>query len=169
MSGHRFIMRVSAAIALSVFLFLAFGLPHKALAHAGYVRSEPAFGATLREAPQRVTIWFSQELDKGSQIRVIDQRGQRVDEGPTEVSMSDPKSMSVRLKPLSTGAYLVQWESLSLQDKEAAEGSFVFSVGSLVGAASENGRPEAAVSVVVAAIALLVGILALLRTRRRGV
>lgn len=146
---------------LLVLLALVLAVP-AAEAHSRYVRSEPAFASVLKDPPQRVTIWFSEELDKGSQIRVTNQQGDRVDDDKTEVSLSDPKSMSVDLKAISKGAYLVEWVSISLEDKDRAEGSFTFSV-------SESGSqalPGAAV--IMSILALVIAAIALLRSRRRA-
>lgn len=160
--------RFSLFLLLAPLLALALVLvPAVAQAHARYVRSEPPFNAAVRDAPARVTIWFSEELDKASRIRVQDQRGERVDNDKTEVSLNDPKSMSVGLKRLATGAYLVEWNSISLEDKDVAEGSFTFSVGQ---APIDRGGAgtEAAVGLALSALALLTALLALLRSRRRA-
>ena len=103
--------------------------PGVAEAHAAFVRSDPAPGANLDKPPQQVTIWFSQELAKDSGIKVFDKAGQRVDLDNTQVSLADPKSMTVGLRPLSPGAYRVDWESVSLEDGDREEGSFNFTLG----------------------------------------
>lgn len=149
--------------ALVLVVLAAMVAPGVAAAHAQFVRSEPAFGANLASAPTRVTAWFSEELASDSRLTVIDQKGQRVDDGRTVVSVSDPKSMSVGLKPIGAGAYLVRWEAVSLEDKDVEQGTFSFAVSGTGGQGV-----LAQVSLAISIAALLLALLALLRSKRRA-
>lgn len=115
-------------LVIAVFSFLGLMIPGLAEAHAAFVRSDPAPQAELDRPPQQVTIWFSQELAKDSETKVFDKVGQRMDLDNAQVSFADPKSMTAGLRPLSPGAYRVDWASVSLEDGDREEGSFNFAV-----------------------------------------
>jgi methionine-rich copper-binding protein CopC len=152
--SYRF-TQLSVTLLLSLWALL---IPSVTLGHARYVRSEPPFGALLKESPQNITIWFTQELaSTGNQIKVMDQMGRRVDKDDTKVSFADPKSMSVSigLNPLTPGVHLVEWNSVSAEDKDVLEGSFTFSV-----AGSEPGAKDRG-NIVLPVVSLALSILAL--------
>lgn len=138
--------------------------PGVAQAHAAFVRSDPAPEAILDQPPQQVTIWFSQELAKDSEIKVFDRTNQRVDANNVQVSMADPKSMTVGLRPLSSGAYRVDWESVSLEDGDRDKGTFNFSVGG--GGAGINTTLIIGIAVVIVAIGI--GMFSVMKLRRRN-
>jgi methionine-rich copper-binding protein CopC len=103
----------------------------EALAHAEYVRSEPASGAVVAEPPARVVVYFSQQLDMSmSSISVVGPSGQVESVGQAKVLPDNPKAMYVDLKPkLANGTYAVRWTTMSAEDGEHASGQFSFSVG----------------------------------------
>jgi len=104
-----------------------------AAAHAGFVRSAPVAESALDQPPARVTIWFTEPLDRDySRIEVLNALGGRVDNGDTTVDPSDATAMSVTLRPLANGTYTVAWRNLSTVDGHSVRGSYVFSVGELV-------------------------------------
>lgn len=140
-------------------------MPGLAQAHAAFVRSDPAPGANLDKPPQQVTIWFSQELAKDSEIKVFDKAGARTDLDNTQVSFADPKSMSVGLRPLSPGAYRVDWESVSLEDGDREKGSFNFSVGGGGGGVNTILLVSVAAGIVVIGIVMFV----IIKSKRRAV
>lgn len=109
-----------------------------ASAHSELIRSEPADGATVATAPQQVTIEFSQLLDPAqSSITVVDAAGATVSNGQAQVPANNGKALRVALKPnLGPGVYTVQWKNFSLEDGEAFNDSFTFTVGSAQPAAS---------------------------------
>jgi len=147
-------------VALSLLAMLSSGI---AQAHAAFARSDPPPGANLDKPPQQVTIGFTQELAKDSEIKVFDKAGQRVDMDNTRVSFSDPKSMMVGLRPLFPDAYRVNWESVSLEDGDRDKGSFSFSVG------DGNGRANVflIIGLILGILVIGAGTFALLRSRRR--
>lgn len=102
--------------------------PLPARAHAYYVRSEPAADAILPQAPTRIEILFTEELEpRYSQIAVYDRNRQRVDRGVTHVG-SDPRRLVVEVEALPPGTYAVAWKTLSAVDGHRASGAFAFSV-----------------------------------------
>jgi uncharacterized protein YkwD/methionine-rich copper-binding protein CopC len=104
-----------------------------ALAHALPLKSEPENGATLLQAPERVTVWFSQELDtRFSLLQVFDAGGRQVDLGDGGVDLYDPDHASLMVslpETLPDGRYLVRWSVVSFEDNDTTEGEFSFSVG----------------------------------------
>ncbi len=103
-----------------------------ALAHAEFVTSEPAPGATLATAPTQVRIVFTQAISRSSTIVVTGPGGQVVS-GPTTVSGN------VAIAPVQAtapGVYQVQWANTSLEDGHERSGSFQFTL--TVGAPSRG-------------------------------
>ncbi|MBI1799999.1 MAG: copper resistance protein CopC [Chloroflexi bacterium] len=110
-------------------LALTLLLTGQALAHAKFVKSEPAPDSVLTVAPAAVTIWFSEELDtKASVIKVLDGSGAQVDLGNSKVNLDDRKQLSVGLKPLGSGTYTVKWHVVADDDKGESDGDFKFTV-----------------------------------------
>ncbi|MBI2850030.1 MAG: copper resistance protein CopC [Chloroflexi bacterium] len=118
---------VLAAAALLVISVLSSGV---ALAHAAFVRSEPAPNSVLSEPPGAVTIWFTEAAEPGlSEINVLDASSSRVSTEAVTVLPGDPKALTVRLPRLPNGVYTVAWKAFSAVDGHSLSGSFVFSVG----------------------------------------
>ncbi len=113
-----------------------------ALAHAEFVTSEPAPGATLATAPTQVRIVFTQAISRSSTI-VVTGPGGRVVSGPTTVSGN------VAIAPVQAtalGVYQVQWANTSLEDGHERSGSFQFTVvgATTRGQAQASPRTQAA-------------------------
>src|SRR6266487_163920 len=51
-----------------------------------------------------------------------------ISQGDAKVSLSDPKQMSISIKPDGNGVYIVQWITVSALDGDPDEGAFVFTV-----------------------------------------
>ena len=119
--------RLLLAIALALAGAVAGAAP--AGAHANYVRSNPAADARLVRPPAEVRVSFSEPPDpKGSQIQVLDDKGQRWDLGLVSAS-EEPNGLAVGLKPIGDGGYLVAWTAVSAVDGHETKGSFAFVVG----------------------------------------
>lgn len=119
----------------------------QAQAHAAYARSSPGDGGVVSTAPQRIEIWFTQELFRragANLIQVTDSTGVRFDTGDVLIDSADRTHMSVTLRPgMSPGAYTVAWTSLSATDGDPAEGSFRFTVDPLAAETSTTATPLA--------------------------
>ncbi|MCD9143699.1 copper resistance CopC/CopD family protein [Streptomyces albireticuli] len=101
-----------------------------ASAHAALTATDPATGSVVPTAPQRVTLTFSEGvLLTADSVRVLDPRGERVDEGrPTHVDgRSGTASVGLR-GGLVDGTYTVAWQAVSA-DSHPVAGAFTFSVG----------------------------------------
>jgi methionine-rich copper-binding protein CopC len=101
-----------------------------ASAHAMLVKSEPANGMQVKQAPRRVTAWFSQELStRFSTMQVVNAAGRQVDRGDGGVNLDDAAhaTMTVTLPDsLPAGVYTVRWVAVSTEDGDPTQGEFNF-------------------------------------------
>jgi methionine-rich copper-binding protein CopC len=96
--------------------------------HAFLDRAEPRVGSTVKSPPSQVRVWFSQDLEPAfSTLEVVNERGDRVDQGPAKADAANPVLLEVPLKPLRPGTYRVKWRVLSV-DTHVTEGDFTFRV-----------------------------------------
>jgi len=121
---------------------LALGSP--ASSHALLRFADPADGANLDEAPQAITLTFTEPLEPTlSQILVEDDQGGPVHRGEAALSADDPTVLSVALEELDEGVYTVTWQVVSTVDGHPTAGIFAFGVGV---APPERGQEEADVA-----------------------
>ena len=112
-----------AVVALAALLLGA----SAAWGHAFLDRAEPRVGSTVKSPPSQVRVWFSQDLEPAfSTLEVVNERGDRVDQGPAKADAANPVLLQVPLKPLRPGTYRVKWRVLSV-DTHVTEGDFTFS------------------------------------------
>ena len=121
-------------------------------AHANLLRSEPAIGAVLHEAPHRMQLWFSEEPEpRFSEAALFDATRQRLTDAPAQTAPGEPLSLLLDLpSDLADGAYTVVWRVLSKVDGHVTAGSVPFTVGT-------PGEAEAPAPTGVDAAALLGG------------
>jgi copper transport protein len=99
------------------------------LAHGGLRFANPLEGATLGDTPVAVQLTFSERPDPTlSSIQVLDAGGVRHDVGPPAVVPGDSLALAVRVRPLGTGIYTVNWRVVSAIDGHATAGSYAFGV-----------------------------------------
>jgi len=107
----------------------ALASPLPASAHAQLDHAKPAAGSTLARPPSAVTIWFTQAVEpKFSSIVVLDAKGTEMQSGAVIRAPDNSAQLSIKLKPLPPGTYLVRWRVLSV-DTHRSQGEFKFSVG----------------------------------------
>ena len=117
---------VAVRFAAAVLLLAALAAP--AFAHAMLRMASPSAGATVRVAPARVTLTFSEAVEPAfSSVEVRDAAGARVDLGAVAQDGSAPNALVVRLKPLAAGVYTVVWHATSV-DTHRTEGRFSFTL-----------------------------------------
>lgn len=111
---------------------LALFFPATSFAHAELLRSDPSDGATLRTAPTRVRMWFSEALDRSptfSGAVVIDASSRSVDMHDAQVVSNDSREMDVSLIPnIPAGNYMVAWHVASVDDGHLTTGTIRFTV-----------------------------------------
>jgi methionine-rich copper-binding protein CopC len=109
-------------------IFFALLAPSSLSAHAYLVKSVPAQRAVLLRAPAKIQLWFNERLEAGySSIVLTDAAGNPVDAGKTEVNRDDPKLLSMSLKALPAGRYVVKYRVLSV-DGHIVQDQFPFTV-----------------------------------------
>ncbi len=97
-------------------------------AHAFLDRADPRVGSTIRTPPTEVRAWFTQDLEAAfSSMQVLNEAGQRVDKGDSQVDSSNPALLRISLPSLRPGTYKVIWRVLSV-DTHVTEGDFTFRV-----------------------------------------
>ncbi|MFD3416929.1 copper resistance CopC/CopD family protein [Streptomyces decoyicus] len=119
------------AVALAGALIGALGGAAPASAHAALTGSTPAQGSVVDQAPEQVTLTFSEGVAMGdNSIRVLDPQGKRVDRGKLRNLCSDSiVKYGAGLPPgLRDGTYTVTWQAVSA-DSHPVAGAFTFSVG----------------------------------------
>ena len=133
-----------------------------AAAHAAYASSEPAFGAVLERAPERISLTFSQELFRREGANAIEwaeadagAAGEFSDAGEVEIGNADRRTMSVALPAggrgdWGEGRFVVRWRNLSADDGDVDGGEFPFYVGRSPTAEEEALDREMAVSLLIA-------------------
>ena len=137
-------MRRPLVVALLAGIVLLLAAP-AASAHAVLRGSDPASGASLPKAPERVTLTFTEPPDlRLSSIHVLDSSGNAVERGKAAGVPGNRLAMAVPLGQLPNGAYTVSWRAVSSTDGHLTTGSFAFGVGVQAPAAATSGSPAAA-------------------------
>lgn len=107
-------------------LLLLLAWPAVAWSHAHPEQMTPAPNAVLQQAPQQVTIRFSEDLEAPfSSLKVTNDQGQSVTKGPSQVAGDKPKVMSVALRSLQPGTFTVHWHVVAV-DGHTTEGAYHF-------------------------------------------
>lgn len=116
-------MRRWAAAAFTAALLLAGA--RTADAHAGLVSSTPAAGDTLRSAPARLVLRFTEPVEASSSGIVLLTPDGGALTLPPRRDPADVASLLADLPALGPGGYRVEWRILSA-DGHPVDGSFVF-------------------------------------------
>jgi len=148
-------------------------------AHAKVNKAIPAIGSTVSQAPTTVTVFTLENINPDpnkSNLFIYSPAGDLISQGNATVSLTNPRQMSITIKPDKAnlnGVYVVRWITVSAEDGDPDQGAFVFTVNT--GAVSTptsaattttsttpsttttSGTPVW-VSIVVGVIALLVGL-----------
>lgn len=114
---------VVAAVAAAAWLWAAAPVA----AHGELVASDPAANASLPEAPERLTLAFTEPVDAASAlVELLDAEQQPV-AGLGEVALADGgRRVEVSLPALDPGVYVVRYQILSTVDGHVTSGSFAF-------------------------------------------
>jgi copper transport protein len=143
MSGDRRRVRRAfvAAAGLLFGLVIALLAPASpASAHAALVGSDPSNGTVVPDAPNRITLTFSESVQLlAGKIQVLAPDGTRADQGDPQQSGD---SVTVPLRSGGgRGTYLVSYRVISA-DSHPVGGSITYSVGAASTPPSENAIPE---------------------------
>jgi len=167
-------------LSLGLFVLIAgTALAHTLIpAHAKVLTAVPAIGSTVSQAPTTVTVNTAENINpdpKKSNLFVYSPAGDLISQGNAKVSFTNPRQMSITIKPTEDGIYVVQWITVSAEDGDPDQGAFVFTVKSGVTATptpapatgqttpppastSGTGGTPLWVPIVVGILALLVGL-----------
>lgn len=117
MGPKRVVAVVGSALALVVWAAAP------ALAAPQRLASDPEPGAELHQAPERVTLTFSEPLDESSEIRVFDDCDRRLDDGKTRIDLIE---MSVGIDLTPSGTYTVAYVAVGVTG--TSQESYTFTV-----------------------------------------
>ncbi|MFJ1865064.1 copper resistance CopC/CopD family protein [Streptomyces sp. NPDC088097] len=124
--------RMSAVVLtlVAVLCALVLGGAGPAPAHAGLSGSDPADGAVLDTAPERITLTFTESVSfPDGALRVLSPSNERVDPRPPQHADGRDDTARVALRGnLARGTYTVAWRVVSA-DGHPISGAFTFSVG----------------------------------------
>ena len=98
-------------------------LPAAVWAHAMLEQASPAAGSTMQGSPAEIRLKFTKEITDATTVTVTGPAG-RVDAGKP---LFEPYVVRIRLKPMATGTYKVEWHAMSA-DGHATQGSYTFTV-----------------------------------------
>ena len=101
-------------------------LPAEAFAHATLLRTTPANGAVLANAPATVTVVFDDSVRVAKGNAAVDNETQSSVLGGGATVRG--RTLTIPLKPLADGAYSVRWSIVS-EDGHREEGVLAFAVG----------------------------------------
>jgi methionine-rich copper-binding protein CopC len=125
--------RTLAQISLLFALLLA--APREALAHARLLKSSPKDADTVK-APAQIELWFSESLDSSGLNTIVvfpvaelkAKMHSNLAKGAAKVDAKDKTHLTIELKTLPPGEYVVTWRVLS-PDGHSVPGRFQFKVG----------------------------------------
>lgn len=129
---------VASAFALA----LALGGGTQASAHAGFVSSDPADGASLPANPAAITIVFTETPDLSlTDVRLLDAGGAERALGP--LTSPTPRAVTAPvIDPVPDGVYTVTWRVVSTEDGHVTAGAFAFGVGAAPAPEPGTGEQE---------------------------
>ena len=166
-TSYRYIRLLGATLLGLGLLFVVVGTVSAHVAHAKVLSATPAIGSTITQAPSKVTVFTAENINpnpKLSNLFVYSPAGDLISQGDAKVSLSDPKQMSISIKPGGNGVYIVRWITVSALDGDPDQGAFVFTVKPAVVATSHGSTTTttSGTSGIPLWVPILVGIVALL-------
>ena len=103
-------------------------------AHAKVNKAIPAIGSTVSQAPTTVIVFTLENINPDpnkSNLFVYSPAGDLISQGNATVSLTNPREMSIIIKPDKAnlnGVYVVRWITVSAEDGDPDQGAFVFTV-----------------------------------------
>jgi copper transport protein len=157
---------VRTAVRAAAIAVLLLALPvARAWAHAGLRSSDPLAGARLGDSPAAITLTFSEPTDPSlADIRVSGPTGEVYQIGRPVAVSGDRLSISVPLRRLDQGVYVVTWRGVSAVDGHATSGTYTFGVRADPGSVAPPAAGSAAIAMreIVARVLLIAGLIVLL-------
>ena len=106
--------------------------------HAKVSKAIPAIGSTISQAPTVVTVFTLENINPDpnkSNLFVYSPAGDLISQGNASVSLTNPREMSINIKPDNAhlnGVYVVRWITVSAEDGDPDQGAYVFTVNANV-------------------------------------
>ncbi len=120
--------------------------PFLVSAHATPVTYTPAASGTELQAPESITIRFTERVEeKASSLSVYGPSGTLVSTGKGTLDASDARMLSVPITNDGEGVYTVSWQVVSVDDGHFTKGGYSFLVDK-TGAAYEGGEESTSVA-----------------------
>jgi len=113
-------------------------------AHAKVYKAIPAIGSTVSQAPTTVTVFTLENINPNpskSNLFIYSPAGDLISQGNAKVSLTNPREMSITIKPDPAnlkGVYVVRWITVSAEDGDPDQGAFVFTVNAAAAVASST-------------------------------
>ena len=111
---------------------ISLALAPSAFAHARLLKSLPAKGAEVSKSPGQLEFWFNELLEDGFNTvtlfpasELTSEKRSNLTDGKPGVDPADRTHLSVKVKPLPPGDYVVEWRVLS-RDGHSAPGRLTF-------------------------------------------
>ncbi len=137
---HRLYYRLQLPLAFIFGMTLLFFMSGTASAsstmpaHAKVFKAIPAIGSTISQAPTTVTVFTLENINPDpskSNLFVYSPAGDLISQGNAIISLTNPREMSIPIKPNKThldGVYVVRWITVSAEDGDPDQGAYVFTV-----------------------------------------
>lgn len=123
----KHLIRTAAAAGALLGLLLLSAAP--GWGHANLRSSQPSGGAAVEEAPQQVTLTFTEPPDLALTSVRVQGAGGSFEDGRPSLAEDDQFTLVVDLLDLPRGSYTVSWRTVSRADGHSSAGAFAFGVG----------------------------------------
>lgn len=99
-----------------------------AYAHAKLESTEPKAHSVVEQSPKQIHLKFNETLELAfSKVKLLDQQNLVIEPLKVDLDKANPSAMIATLPRLQTGAYRVQWTTMT-RDGHKVKGEFAFNV-----------------------------------------
>src|SRR3989304_10413430 len=123
----RFATSALAGLILAIVISLSSN-PIRVSAHAFLLRTEPADGLVLADAPKQMRFWFSEPLEIALTTITLQDGNDKTRRLKLHADPYDPSVIVADLPELPPNAYRVNWRTVSDEDLHIISGSVVFGI-----------------------------------------
>ncbi len=117
-------------LALLGLIVITLAFPIAAEAHANLLRSNPAAGQVLDQAPAEMVLEFTEDLDpSNTRVDLYNSQNVLVVAGPGVIHPDTPRILWLTLGDLPKDSYTAVWRARSATDGHITEGNIPFGIG----------------------------------------